>query len=142
VILHDVNVLVYAYRADTEGHERYHQHLEEAILSPSSFGYSSIVLSGFIRVVTHPRVFAVPSLTGDAFDFADAIRGQPNAVELKPGARHWEIFESLCASAGTRGNLVADAYHAALAIEWGADWITTDRDFARFAGLRWKHPFD
>lgn len=142
MILHDVNVLVYAYRTDTEAHERYRQHLEEVVLSPSSFGYSSLVLSGFVRVVTHPRVFAVPSLTSDAFDFVNAIRGQPNAVELNPGLRHWEIFESLCAAADTRGNLVADAYHAALAIEWGADWITTDRDFARFPGLRWKHPLD
>ncbi|MFI5265845.1 MAG: PIN domain-containing protein, partial [Chloroflexota bacterium] len=59
---------------------------------------------------------------------------------LAPGPRHWDIFTSLCTRAGATGNLVPDAYLAALAIESGSEWITTDRGFARYPGLRWRHP--
>jgi uncharacterized protein len=98
------------------------------------------VLSGFVRVVTHPRVFSPPSTLRDALAFAEAVRGQPNCVVIGPGPRHWDIFTRLCLEADARGNLVPDAYFAALAIESGSDWVTTDRDFARFPTLRWRHP--
>jgi hypothetical protein len=61
---------------------------------------------------------------------------------VTPGSRHWTLFLDLCRKAGAKGNLVSDAYHAALAIESGCEWITTDRDFARFPGLRWRTPFE
>ena len=72
--------------------------------------------------------------------FAEAFRGQPNAVTVAPGVRHWGIFGELCESAGARGNLIPDAWLAALAIESGCEFVTTDRDFARFDALRWRHP--
>lgn len=140
MIIHDVNVLVYAYRGDTPRHKEYREAFQEVVLSPSRFGYSSLVLSGFVRVVTHPRVFAAPSLVEDALEFVTAIRNQPNAVEVRPGSAHWRIFSDLCGAVEAKGNLVADAYHAALAIESGSEWVTTDRDYARFPGLRWSHP--
>ena len=59
---------------------------------------------------------------------------------VAPGPRHWTIFERLCTESGARGTLVPEAYHAALAIESGSEWITTDRDYGRFPGLRWRHP--
>ena len=59
---------------------------------------------------------------------------------VAPGPRHWRLFTDLCRVAGAKGAIVADAYLAALAIESGSDWITTDRDYARFPGLRWRHP--
>ena len=70
------------------------------------------------------------------------LRSKPNAVPVAPGERHWTIFERLCGTAGARGDLVPDAYFAALAIESGSEWITTDRDYSRFPGLRWRHPLD
>lgn len=76
----------------------------------------------------------------DALAFTDALRQHPNVVPLRPGERHWGLFSALATDAHCRGNLVADAYHAALVIENGGTWITSDRDFARFAGLRWRHP--
>ena len=93
-----------------------------------------------MRVATHPRIFSPPAPVEQALAFATALRTQPNAVVLAPGPRHWEIFERLCQAASAKGNLVADAYLAALAIETGSEWITTDRDFSRFPGLRWRHP--
>lgn len=83
-----------------------------------------------------------PAPVESALAFAAALREQSNAVILAPGARHWAIFERLCREAGATGNLVPDAYLAALAIEHGAELITADRDFARFPGVRWRHPFD
>lgn len=105
-------------------------------------GISDLILSGFLRIATHPRIFSPPAPIDRAFEFVDAVRGQPNAVVLAPGERHWEIFRRLCRESGVKGNLVADAYHAALAIETGSEWVTTDRDFSRFKGLRWRHPLD
>ncbi len=103
-------------------------------------GVSDLVLSGFVRIVTHPRVFSPPAPVDRALAFAIALRSQPNAVAVAPAARHWEIFERLCLAVGAKGNLVPDAYLAALAIESGSELITTDRDFSRFDGLRWRHP--
>lgn len=140
MILLDVNVLVYAFRTDAEGHVAFRKWLEGAVSSEEPFGVSDLVLSGFVRIVTHPRVFFEPSPLPTALEFAAAVRGRENAVSVTPGARHWEIFEGLCRSGQARGNLVPDAYLAALAIESGCEWITTDRDYARFPGLRWRHP--
>lgn len=75
-----------------------------------------------------------------ALAFAEQVRGRPGCVSIGPGRRHWGIFSELCLSSGAKGNLVADAWLAAIAIESGCEWITTDRDYARFPGLRWRHP--
>ncbi len=133
-------MLVYAARADAVDHGRYRAWLEAALASDEPFGVAPLVLSGFVRVVTHPRVFRAPSAIETALTFVEALRDVPSAVLVEPGPRHWDIFGRLCRSANTKGNLVADAYLAALAIESGCEWITTDRDFARFPGLRWRHP--
>ena len=140
MILPDVNVLVYAHREDAPGHDAYREWLETTINAESAFGLSDLVVSGFLRVVTHPRVFARPSSLSDAMEFAEALRGCSNRVAVSPGPEHWRIFGRLCREADAKGNLVPDAFFAALAIERGCEWITTDRDFARFAGLRWRHP--
>ena len=140
MVLPDVNVLVYAHREDAAGHPDYREWLERVINGDESYGMSEIVLSGFVRIVTHPKVFRTPSALADAFAFADQVRSQPNCVRIEPGVRHWQIFERLCRESGARGNVVPDAYLAAMAIEAGCEWITTDRDFSRFNGLRWRHP--
>ena len=142
MILTDVNVLVYAHRTDAAGHAAYHAWLEALINGDQAYGVSDLVLSGFLRVVTHPRVFSPPSDLTAALAFAELLRRQPNAVTIAPGARHWSIFTALCQSATVKGNLIPDAYLAALAIESGSEWITTDRDYSRFAGLKWRHPLD
>ncbi len=59
---------------------------------------------------------------------------------MTPGSRHWAIFAQLCHQTGVRGDLIPDAYLAALAIESGCEWATTDRDCSRFEGLKWRHP--
>lgn len=136
----DVNVLVYAYRADAHDHKRYLRWLENLINGDEAYGIADLVLSGFLRVTTHPRVFNPPSPIEDALAFAAQLRSPPNCVSVTPGPRHWDIFVHLCRETNAKGNLVADAYLAALAIESGSEWITTDRGFGRWPGLRWQHP--
>lgn len=140
MLLCDVNVLVHAHRADMPQHANCRRWLESVIDSDDAYGVSDFVLSGFIRVVTHPKVFVRPSPLADALAFTAQLREQPNAVPVSPGGRHWDIFRRLCTASSVRGNLVPDAYLAALAIESGCEWVTTDQDFARFDGLRIRAP--
>ena len=140
MILCDVNVLIYAFRSDSIRHEEYRAWLIDRLTGPENFGVSELVLSGLVRVVTHPRVYNKPSSADEVFEFAEAIRSRPNTVIVAPGQRHWDIFRDLCEANDVKGNLVPDAYFAALAIEKGCEWVTTDRDYARFPRLRWRHP--
>jgi hypothetical protein len=133
-------VLVYAHRGDTPEHEQVGAWLEDAVNQSASFGLSTHVLSGMVRIVTHPQVFDPPTPIETAVEFVESLRARPNCVEVTPGSRHWGIFADLCRATGATGNLVPDAYFAALAIESGSEWITTDRGFARYSGLRWRHP--
>lgn len=140
MVLPDVNVLVYAHREDSSLHAGCRRWLEEVVNGDEAYGLSELVLSGFLRVATHPRAFAKPSPLELALEFTGQLRDRPNCVPVAPGPRHWQIFRGLCTGARVKGNLVPDAYLAAMAIESGCEWITTDRDFSRFKGLRWRHP--
>jgi toxin-antitoxin system PIN domain toxin len=140
MLLLDVNVLVYAYKEAAPQHELFRAWLEELVNGDEPFALSDQVSSGFLRIVTHPRVFSPPSLVADALEFVDILRTQPGCIVQNPGARHWGIFSDLCRVARARGNLIPDAYLAALAIETGSELVTTDGDFARFPGVRWRRP--
>lgn len=140
MVLPDVNVLVYAHREDMPNHPDYRAWLESIVNSDQAFALSDLVLSGFVRVVTHPRVFNPPSDLETALAFVAQLRRRPNCVLVQPGPRHWNIFRRLSLQANVKGNLVPDAYLAALAIESGCEWVTTDRDFSRFPDLNWRHP--
>jgi toxin-antitoxin system PIN domain toxin len=140
MMLFDVNVLVYAHRRDLPDHNAYRHWLESIINGSQAYAVNDLILSGFLRIVTNPRVFAFPTPLADATNFAEEVRRQPNAVLIGPSNRHWSIFRNLCKAAGARGNLIPDAFLAALAIDSGSEWITADRDYSRFPGLRWRHP--
>jgi uncharacterized protein len=140
VILPDVNVLLYAFRTDSPDHAAHRRWLDGVVNGAMAYGMSPQVLAGLIRVATHPRIYVRPSSLRDAMAFAEVLLGQPHCQIIQPGPRHWSIFVDLCARAKVAGNLVQDAWLAALAIESGCEWITTDRDFARFDGLRWRTP--
>ena len=142
MILPDVNVLVYAHKTGTAQHEQYRDWLLAELDGPAPVAVSELVLSAVVRVVTHPRVFDRPSTPREALDYVTWLRDHPGTVVVGPGPRNWQVFAELVADAEARGNLVPDAYHAALAMEHGCEWITTDRDYARFTGLRWRHPLD
>ena len=136
----DVNVLVYAFRADAPGHADHRAWVEALLGSDEAYAVSDHVLAGFLRIVTHPRIFHPPTPLDAALEFVHAFRDRSNAIPIAPGERHWGIFTRLCGEADARGNLVPDAWLAALAVESGCEFVTTDRDYARFPGLRWTPP--
>ena len=140
MILPDVKVLVYAYREDVADHLRYRDWLTRTVNAGRPYGVSELVLSAFVRIVTNRRVFRNPSPPPEALSFTGRLLSSPNCVPVRPGPGHWAIFERLCRHHDVAGNLVADAYLAAIAIEAGCELVTADRDFARFIGLRWRHP--
>jgi toxin-antitoxin system PIN domain toxin len=142
MILFDVNVLVYATNVAAADQQRYRDWLEQLLDSDAAFGVSDLVLSGYLRIVTNRKIFPRPLTLDEAIEVTGRIRERQNCVIINPGPRHWGIFISLTKRANARGNLVPDAYFAALAIESGCEWISTDRDYARFPGLRWRHPLD
>lgn len=142
MILPDVNVLIYAHREQAPDHDRYGEWLVNVGRGPEPYGYSELVLSSFLRIVTSTRIFPKPTPLEQALEFVTRLREPVQAVRISPGFRHWSIFADLCQRSNAKGNLVPDAYLAALAIESGSEWITTDRDFARFPGLRWRHPLE
>jgi hypothetical protein len=136
----DVNVLVYAHRPESPRHDGYRSWLEEARRGVEPLGIPEMVQSGFVRVVTHPRVFKEPTPLDTALKFVEAVRGSPATVPIAPGERHWGIFTDLCRQLDARGNRVPDAFLAAMAIEQGATFVSADRGFAGFPGLRWIDP--
>jgi toxin-antitoxin system PIN domain toxin len=140
MILPDVNVLIYAFRSDVPQHAVCRSWLVDVLSSDARFALSRLVLGAVIRITTNPRSFATPSTLDDAFGFCNDLLAQPHCEIVEPGERHWDIFQKLCKEVDVRGPRITDAWHAALAIEWGCDWITLDRDFARFPGLKWSVP--
>ena len=140
MILADVNVHLSAYRADSPVHDRCRNWLASVIAADSAFGVSPLVLSAVVRITTNRRAFNPPSHTSDVLGYCEELLTQPHCVVVRPGERHWSIFSTLCRAGDVKADLVTDAWFAALAIEHGCEWITFDRDFKRFPGLRWRHP--
>lgn len=136
--LPDVNVLIYAHREDAPEHARYASWLRNMTQSPAPFAVSEMVLASFLRLVTNRKIFTPPTPMETAIAFCQRLTTQPRAVMVRPTPHHWEVFVELCREID--GPLVSDAYLAALAIDHGCELVTTDSDFARFPGLRWRHP--
>ncbi len=138
--LADVNVLIYVHREDSPEHDRYAAWVESLVTSPEPFALSELVLSSFLRLVTHRKIFDPATPMEVALDFCERLIRWPRSVIVRPGSRHWPIFVGLIRDAGVKGAMGTDAYLAALAVEHGSEFVTTDSDFARFAGLRSIHP--
>lgn len=136
--LPDVNVLIYAHREDAPEHDRYAAWLRAVAEADEPFAVAEIVLASYLRIVTNGKIFDPPTPMKTALAFCQRLVEWPRAVFVTPSRRHWDLFVELCTD--IHGPLVTDAYLAALAIENGCELITTDSDFARFKGLRWRHP--
>ena len=142
MILPDVNVLVGAFHPAADRHDELRRWLEAAVADVEEVGITDAVAGGTVRVLTHPRVFDPPVPLPDALEAMRSLLDADGVRRVTPGARHWSLVDRLCRQADARGNLVADAQHAAVAVEHGALWVTLDRDFARFPGLRWASPLE
>lgn len=141
MLLPDVNILIYAHREDsTTDHPRYAEWLTRLATGPEPFALSVLVLSGLVRITTNPKIFKTPSTLDEVFGFIEELTARPTARPVAPGPEHLALFERLCRDSRATGKLVADAQHAAVAIENGCTMATTDSDYDRFPGLRWQHP--
>ena len=136
MILLDVNVLVYAYRRDAPQHEPWSRWLSARLADGSELGLAEPVLTGFLRIVTNPRIVRDPAPTGQALAFAQALLGGPRTRTVSGDRASWAAFARLVEQdPAVRGNLVPDAWLAALALAHGARLATADRGMRRFAGL-------
>jgi uncharacterized protein len=138
VDLPDVNVLVYAFRATSPWNPAARRLLDGLLNGSQPFGVASLVVSGFLRVVTMPGIAKAPADKPAALEFVRALLAGPNARLLEPGRAHMDEFLRLVQMAGVHGNAIPDAYLAALAIEHDCEFVTLDGGFARFPGLRWR----
>jgi toxin-antitoxin system PIN domain toxin len=136
----DANVLLNTINAGAAAHVACRRWVEKSLGGDEPVGLSWSVLTAFVRIATNPRIFRDPFALDEVFDIVDEMLAQPAAVLVAPGARHASILRGLLAPLGTAGNLVNDAHLAALAIELGADVVSCDSDFARFAGVSWIDP--
>jgi toxin-antitoxin system PIN domain toxin len=135
----DVNVLVSAFRTDAPHHRLCRGWLEEALAGEEMLAISELVLSGVLRVLTHPKVFAPPTPLPEVLAYTRALQTHPRVAPIRPGAGHWRIFAQLCERSHATGNRIPDAFHAALAIEHGCEWVTLDRGFSALHGLAFRH---
>ena len=140
MLLPDANVLLYAVNSDASNHVLARGWLDQALAGRRTVGFTWSVLLAFLRLATHPAVFPRPIDVAQATEQVRSWLRCSTAVVVEPGARHVEVLANLLTASGVGGNLVGDAHLAAIAIEHGAELVSFDRDFARFAGLRWTLP--
>jgi uncharacterized protein len=140
MVLPDVNVLIYAFRVESPFYPTCSAWLARTVAGEARFALSALALSALVRITTNGRTFSQPSTHAEAFNFCEDLMNLPNCELVEPGEGHWGVFRRLCTEANITGSDVTDAWYAALAIEHGCEWITFDRGFARFSGLRWRAP--
>ena len=140
MILVDANLLLYAYHPRAEQHAASRAWLESVLSGPDLVRFAWLTLWAFLRIATNPRVFERPLSPTEPKAAISSWLDQPVAGIIDPGERHWEILCGLVREGQAGGPLVMDAVLAAIALEHGATVCTTDRDFSRFAGLKWTNP--
>jgi uncharacterized protein len=136
----DANVLINASRHDAVDHAKYRAWMDELLALEEPFALTDLVVCGVLRILTNPKIYKVPHTPGQALDIVDDLRERNECVWLPPGPRHWPIFRQMVYRQNIRGNLINDAWLAALALEHDCELISADSDFGKFPGLRWRHP--
>jgi toxin-antitoxin system PIN domain toxin len=140
MIIPDANLLIFAHNRDAPYHQLAKEWLQDLMRSRKPVGLPWIVISGFIRLSTHPRLLKEPVTVEEAIGITRSWLARNNVRIIEPGSRFQDLFFSGIEKLGTAGNLTTDAYLAALAIEYQAELHSCDTDFHRFPGLRWRNP--
>jgi len=140
VIIVDLNLLLYAVNEQAPDHLEARRWWESALNGDRTVGLTWLVILGFLRLTTHPRVMPHPIAHDDALRVVEGWLQQPPTEIVSPTPRHWEILRSLLQPLSTAGNLTSDAHLAAIAIEHGAELCSADSDFSRFRQLNWVNP--
>lgn len=140
MILLDVNVVLAAHRSDHPHHGVLRRWLDGILAGDEQIAVPDVVWAAFVRIATNRRAFEEPTPIDDAFAFLRSVREHPNHVTVVPGEQHLSLFEDLCRRFDVKGEIVFDAYLAAIALEQGSSLASFDRDFARFEDLDWVVP--
>lgn len=140
MILLDANVLLYAYDSRAAEHRAARRWLEATFSAAAPVGLCWQTILAFVRIGTNARLVRQTLTPAEAGTIVSQWLAAPAVVLLAPGDRYWGILSALLVSAQVSGPLVTDAALAALALEHGATLATTDRDFARFPGLKTLNP--
>jgi toxin-antitoxin system PIN domain toxin len=142
MIIPDINVLIYAHRAESPCHAGFREWLTSAAQGAEPLGIPGHVAAGFLRIVTHPGVLTPPTDVESAAAFLDALSTFPAVTTPTLAPSHVGVFLDLCRRLGIKGRTISDAYLAAIVMDLDAELVTADRGFARFSNLRWRHPLD
>ncbi|MCU0304133.1 MAG: type II toxin-antitoxin system VapC family toxin [Thermoanaerobaculales bacterium] len=142
MIIPDINLLVYAYNSDAPFHADSKAWWEGCLSSRSTVGLPWAVMLGFVRIMSSNAVLTSPMSPAEAVEHLRSWLGRPQTQIVVPGPRHLEVLASITASSRASGRLTTDAHLAALAIETQSELHSTDLDFARFPGLRWRNPLE
>lgn len=140
MILPDVNLLVHAHNRDSTVHEPARRWWDGCLAGTEGVGLAWIVMLGFIRISTHPRVLLRPLPVSDVLDRIESWLRIPHVHVPQPSSRHFSGLRVNLEGIGTAGNMTTDAHLATLAMQRGYVLYTTDTDFMRFRGLRWVNP--
>lgn len=136
----DANLLIWAHHVQFRQHERARQWWRNALNSSPQVGIPWSTILAFLRISTHPRALTRPLDIDRAWAEVKRWLSRPNVWIPVPTERHTAILEEVLRTGAAGGNHVTDADLAALAIEWGLELISADRDFARYPSLRWRDP--
>jgi uncharacterized protein len=138
----DANLLIYAHSSSSPDHAASLAWFESCLDSDEPVGIPNLCVHAFLRFVTNPKIADRPLSFEDGVEVVDRWLLSPHLSILYPGNNHWSIVTRLAQRSRLRGAILTDAFIAATAIEYGATLFTHDRDFARFAGLRWHDPLE
>jgi toxin-antitoxin system PIN domain toxin len=142
LIVLDANLLLYAYDSESQQHAKARAWVERTFSDGTSIGLPWQTVAAFLRIVTNPRLSGKRFTPEEAVQIVDRWIDQPNVRLLAPGDQHWGLLRQMLLDGQARGPLISDADLAALTVEYGGVLHTTDRDFARFPGLRWTNPLE
>jgi len=140
VIVIDANILLYAHDSADPRHAPAARWLEATIGGAEAVGLALTTMLAFIRITTDPRVYAIPIAATDAIELVESWLRRANVHLIGPTDAHWRTLAALAVAGQSRGPVMMDAHLAALTMGHGATLATSDRDFARFPGLRTIDP--
>ncbi|MGA3144275.1 MAG: type II toxin-antitoxin system VapC family toxin [Verrucomicrobiota bacterium] len=135
-----MNLLIYAEDSLSEYHTAARTWWDAQLSGVEPVCLCWPVVKAFIRIGTNPRASRQPLTIKEAIERVQSWLDQPWVKIIQPTENHWTIFQQMLRAGNATANLVSDAYLAALAVEHNCILNSTDSDFARFRGLKWKNP--